>query len=301
MTDRENLERAVRFDRPERIPMSFHVNASCWHHYPQEELQGLMASHHLLFPGFEASPGPVEVELAPHVRAGEPFTDPWGCVWETADDGIIGAVVRHPLESWDALEGYSPPDPDRSTHWGPIDWEAQKKEMGPSISQSCIPNGEVGHNHTWLRLVDIRGYANALYDMTDGVLEGGSSGSGVFNYGGQLLGQQKGVCCISLSCAGAEIDCDNKGGYVAQYGEFESTYPAILRWLEMGGTIHVDGGYEGQELGTPSEPFNTVVEAYNFAWDGTRIKMAAGSYPESLTFSKQIELLASGGTVTIGE
>jgi uroporphyrinogen-III decarboxylase len=40
--------------------------------------------------------------------------------------------------------------------------------MGPSISQSCIPSGEVGHNHTWLRLVDIRGYANVLYDMADG-------------------------------------------------------------------------------------------------------------------------------------
>jgi hypothetical protein len=140
-----------------------------------------------------------------------------------------------------------------------------------------------------------------FYDMSAGVVEGGSSGSGVFNYDGQLLGQLKRACCISLSCSGAEIDCDNQGGFVAQYGEFESTYPTILRWLEMGGTIHVDGGYSGQELGTPAEPFDTVVEAYNLAWDGTRIRIAAGSYPESLTFSKQIELLAAGGRVTIGE
>ena len=168
MTERENLERAVRFRGPERIPMSFHVNASCWHHYPQDALQELLAAHPLLFPGFEASPGPVEVELAPHVRAGKPFTDPWGCVWETTDDGIIGAVVRHPLERWEDFEHYVPPNPGEVTHWGPIDWEAQKGRMGPSISQWCMPNGEVGHNHTWLRLVDIRGYANVLYDMTDG-------------------------------------------------------------------------------------------------------------------------------------
>jgi uroporphyrinogen decarboxylase len=157
----------VRFERPEHIPMSFHINASCWHHYPQNALQELMASHPLLFPGFAPSPGPVQVDIAPHVRAGEPFTDPWGCVWETADDGIIGAVVSHPLERWEDLESYVAPDPDRFTHWGPIDWEAERGRIGPSISQSVIPNGEIGHNHTWLRLVDIRGYANVLYDMAD--------------------------------------------------------------------------------------------------------------------------------------
>jgi uroporphyrinogen decarboxylase len=167
MNDRENLERTVRFQRSERIPMSFHINASCWHHYPQDALQELMAEHPLLFPGFAPVPGPVQVDIAPHVRAGKPFTDPWGCVWETADDGIIGAVVEHPLERWENLEGYMPPDPNRFTHWGPIDWEAQKGEIGPSISQCAIKNGEVGHNHTWLRLVDIRGYANVLYDMAD--------------------------------------------------------------------------------------------------------------------------------------
>ena len=25
----------------------------------------------------------------------------------------------------------------------------------------------MGHNHTWLKLVDIRGYENALFDMTE--------------------------------------------------------------------------------------------------------------------------------------
>ena len=173
MTDRENLERTVRFERPERIPMSFHVNPSCWHHYPPERLRELMAAHPLLFPelqpvGDAQAAGPVPVEIPPHTRAGAPFTDPWGCVWETPDDGIIGAVVRHPLERWEDLEGYTPPDPDQVTHWGPIDWEAQRRQIGPSISQRCLKNGEVGHNHTWLRLVDIRGYTNVLYDMADG-------------------------------------------------------------------------------------------------------------------------------------
>ncbi|TFG63975.1 MAG: hypothetical protein E4H36_04205 [Spirochaetales bacterium] len=36
------------------------------------------------------------------------------------------------------------------------------------MSQRCIPNGEIGHNHTWLKLTDIRGYQNALIDMMEG-------------------------------------------------------------------------------------------------------------------------------------
>jgi len=167
MTARENLLRVVRFERPEYIPMTFHINGACWHHYPSGDLQDLMEAHPLLFPDLRRSPDPVEPDYPSFARAGEPFTDPWGCVWETAVDGIIGAVVRHPLESWDDLESYSPPDPDETTHWGPIDWEKEAEDAGPAISQKCLPNGEIGHNHTWLRLIDLRGYQNAILDMAD--------------------------------------------------------------------------------------------------------------------------------------
>ena len=81
--------------------------------------------------------------------------------------GIIGAVVRHPLENWDDLESYRPPDPDETTHWGPIDWEKEAEDAGPAISQKCLPNGEIGHNHTWLRLIDLRGYQNVILDMAE--------------------------------------------------------------------------------------------------------------------------------------
>lgn len=64
--------------------------------------------------------------------------------------------------------------------------------------------------------------------------------------------------------------------------------------------IYVDSGYTGEELGDPTKPFNTVGEANNFAWYGARIIIKAGTYPESLTFSKQLQLLADGGTVSFG-
>jgi hypothetical protein len=63
MTYRENVLRAIRFETPEYIPMTFHINAACWHSYPQDALQELMASHPLLFPGFTPSEAPVVPDL----------------------------------------------------------------------------------------------------------------------------------------------------------------------------------------------------------------------------------------------
>ena len=145
-------------------------------------------------------------------------------------------------------------------------------------------------------------YDYDYYDMDDGIIEKGSSGSGVFNYNGQLAGQLLGDCCLYASCDGESLDCSNKDEFVATYGEFSTTYPIIRRWLELGGTIHVDGDYSGAvEEGTPSKPFRTVSAANNLAWEGVRTKIAAGSYPEAVTFSKAQTLLAEGGPVVIGQ
>lgn len=65
-------------------------------------------------------------------------------------------------------------------------------------------------------------------------------------------------------------------------------------------TIYVDSKYSGEELGDPTKPFNTVGEALAMAWNGSRISIKAGAYPESITFSKRIQVLAEGGTVIMG-
>lgn len=145
-------------------------------------------------------------------------------------------------------------------------------------------------------------YDYDFYDMDNGIIEGGSSGSGVFNSAGQLAGQLYGHCCPSASCLGEELDCGNVDEFAAMYGEFETTYPIISYWLKIGGTIHVDGtNITPPWLGTPDDPFPLVSLANNFAWNGARIKIRAGSYPETLTFSKELTVLAQGGVVTIGQ
>ena len=40
-TERENVPRAVRFEKPERVPMIFHVGDACRRHYRRDILQEL--------------------------------------------------------------------------------------------------------------------------------------------------------------------------------------------------------------------------------------------------------------------
>lgn len=40
-----------------------------------------------------------------------PDDDDWGCGWLVTDQKNMGQVVRHPLEDWNALDTYRPPDP----------------------------------------------------------------------------------------------------------------------------------------------------------------------------------------------
>jgi len=147
--------------------MVFHINPACWHHYDQTALQDLMEEHRLLFPDFVRQET-VKPGLALNQRRGEPYTDPWGCVWETMDDGITGAVHGHPLEHWAAFVEYPAPDPLTTDGTFPVDWEALRTEVLGLKKQNEIVVGSLPHGHTFLRLQDIRGYENLMYDMMDG-------------------------------------------------------------------------------------------------------------------------------------
>lgn len=162
----DNILRSIRFERPEYIPMAFWINPACWHHYRSETLFDLMDAHPLLFP--QRTENEVSIpELAPWERAGVPFTDAWGCVWETTDDGITGTVTRHPLADWDALGDFVVPDPDRSNGLTGIDWSHMKNEAQAIRAQGRYCVGSLEHGHAFLRLSYLRGYENLLFDMAD--------------------------------------------------------------------------------------------------------------------------------------
>ena len=167
MTERDNLLRAVRFERPDTIPMVFHINAACWHHYPPESLEELMSQHPMLFPEFEPSSRRVELTSDRGARAHRSYVDPWGCTRDTTEDGIATLVTGPALASWDDWPHFRAPDPAPSSGAGPIDWERIEAGFGAEIEAGGLARGGLTHGHTFLTLSDVRGYENLMYDMAD--------------------------------------------------------------------------------------------------------------------------------------
>lgn len=168
MDHRENVLRAIRFDTPDLIPMTFHVNDACWHHYDQEALKDLMEAHTLLFPGYVRPQGEVKPIYLLNAIRDQPFTDPWDCTWYTTDDGITGAVHEHPFSDWADFDRFAPPDPSETDGTYPINWQQTRAAVAEKKAKGELVVGGLPHGHTFLRLQDMRGYENLIYDMADG-------------------------------------------------------------------------------------------------------------------------------------
>ena len=140
----KNLLAAVRFEKPEYIPMDFHISGACWNNYPQDALLELMADHPVLFPDFDGSVDKVIPACPLWERAGQIYTDPWGCVRRTSEDGIVGIVTEHPLASWDNFADFRAPqltkDPQR--------WLDNRNPV-----KGKLKSGGLRHGHTFLTLV----------------------------------------------------------------------------------------------------------------------------------------------------
>jgi len=162
----QNTLRAVRFERPDYIPVFFWINPACWNHYDPEFLRDLIAEHPILFDHLDPQNNQPP-KLAPWERAGKPYTDAWGCIWQTTDDGITGVVTEHPLSNWNALQSFTPPDPAATNGMKKIDWPKIKQRAAAAKAEQKHYLGSLEHGHTFQRLTYLRGYENLLFDMTD--------------------------------------------------------------------------------------------------------------------------------------
>ena len=116
---------------------------------------------------------------------------------------------------------------------------------------------------------------------------------------------------IMSYCGGA-----NCGGYS---NELMSFHPRVVRCIRdyvdlIGGLqtglnpVYADWRNTGTEDGSISHPFNTIEEALSRVIPNGVVSIYAGTYPENqvqspqhLTISRPVILVASGGTVTIGQ
>jgi len=168
MTERELQLRTIRFETPERIPIGFNINYSCWEHYGVERMREWVHKHPMLFPwGRDVDWKTFRPWCSPTAHAGKPFVDAWGCVWETSQDGITGAVTRHPLKNWADFDTYRPPDPARTDGLTPVDRAAMKQAIAQTKASGGIAYGGLVHGHTFLLLTYLRGYENLIFDMMD--------------------------------------------------------------------------------------------------------------------------------------
>lgn len=166
MNFRENLRRTIHFEKPEWVPMIFHINPACWSHYSPDTLNELIDSHPFLFPEVDRQQLR-EPKLMPIEQAGKPYIDGWGCVWLTTENGIHGTVVQHPLENWDAFGLFVSPDATIDSGRGPIDWRQVAEDFKTAKVCDRFAIGGLLHGHTFLTLADIRGYENLIFDMAD--------------------------------------------------------------------------------------------------------------------------------------
>lgn len=173
LSPRENILRAIHFQSPDYIPVTYKINPSYYFANNVDAVLDFQARHPLLFPDFVRPEDgrtflkDLRKSLHPVMRKGIPFVDDFGCTWESSAEGMTGLVTRHPLSDLEDFATYRFPDPETCMGIGPIRWEQFRADVAASKERGELTVGKLRHGHTFLQLCDICGYENLLYAMAD--------------------------------------------------------------------------------------------------------------------------------------
>ena len=131
----EDRIKALLFDHPEAIPVGIGVLPAAWMQY-REELDAIAARHPVLF-GEPKSPRDYDAVSGRYVE-GE-YVDAWGCVYGNIRHGMDGIIVKHPVPTREAVHTLKMPEEDEG-----------------------FP-----HGFLFLRLTDLRGFAEVMVDFAE--------------------------------------------------------------------------------------------------------------------------------------
>lgn len=165
LSERENYLRNASMTGPEWIPAHV-VFSNAIRADLREELDEICARHPILFPDFKK--GEIDYDnlpFRPGRRAGEPCRDSWGCLWETAISGLMGVVTEHPLDDWDKLDDYQPPDPLVLGEFEPVDWDAIRQAIARAKAEGRLTQGHLAHGFFFMRLFYLRGFTSLMMDI----------------------------------------------------------------------------------------------------------------------------------------
>lgn len=165
LSERENYLRNARFQGPEWTPMWVSISDGSWDQY-RHEMEEVVRRHPSFFPNFREGWRDFDsYEFAPAHRAGQDYTDAWGCVWRSSIDGIEGVVINAPLADWAALDTYRMPDPLVQWDRGPADWERAERQVREAKANGKVASGGLPHGFIFMRLYYLRGFENFMYDV----------------------------------------------------------------------------------------------------------------------------------------
>lgn len=162
LTARENYLRTVTFSGPEYLPCVVSCSGATWKHL-RGDLEDVLAKHPILFPGFKKGNRNFDAFDGQH-KTGR-FVDNWGCVWDNKIDGIVGEVIGHPLSSWDALDSFRAPDPNRLSPLAAMDWAKTLANIRRCKEANLLSTGGLEHGFFLMRLWYLRGFENLMVDI----------------------------------------------------------------------------------------------------------------------------------------
>lgn len=131
------LKKAMFYEYPEQLPVMVSFLPAAWLKY-REELVRLVEGYPDLYPYIPDISQPDSFIPASYHYGS--FTDEWGCIWSNIEEGMESYVTFHPIKSLKGIGNLKIPE--------------HRKEMLP-------------HGFMYLRLLNLRGFEDAMYDFAE--------------------------------------------------------------------------------------------------------------------------------------
>ena len=135
IADQDRIK-ALRFEGPEYIPISAGILPAAWMKH-REAMDEIVARHPILFGEHKA--GQRDYDQVGGTYVAGRHVDAWGCVWSNMQTGMESIVTGHPVPTREAVHSLRMPEEDAG-----------------------LP-----HGFMYLRLADLRGFAELMLDFAE--------------------------------------------------------------------------------------------------------------------------------------
>ena len=152
MTEREAFHYEMALDGEPEVTSHLHITYPVWQQFGDKLNWMEEFSEHVQ----------VGVARSPGRAAGTRASDRWGCQWQYPMEALDGICVGSPIRGWSGLAACLPPDPDEFA-----DWTSERNRINTAHERGLVASGGTDHGFIFLRLTYLRGFDQALIDMTD--------------------------------------------------------------------------------------------------------------------------------------